>query len=321
MYHPTTRALAVLTLLQTHRRMTGAQLAQRLEVNVRTIRDYITMLQDLGAPITAERGRGGAYELDAGFKLPPMMFTEDEAVALAMGLLAAKRLGLAETISAVESARAKLEEAMPAELKNRANALTETLRLDLSTNDVPSASPGQIVLSMSSAAKDQRRVHMRYRSSLDDETERDFDPYGLVCRNGRWYVVGHCHLRQDLRSFRLDRVVQVIITTLSFQRPPDFDALAHVIQNIATMPRSFTFDVLLKTDLLTAHREIMDVFGVLEPQEGGILLRGSTDDLDWVARLLSALSFAFVVLQPEPLRAALHKHASQLAQRASAQPD
>src|SRR5512143_2443607 len=103
MYHPTTRVLTVLELLQSHRRMTGTDLAGRLEVNIRTLRRYITMLQDLGIPILAERGRYGAYELIAGFKLPPMMFTNEEAAGLAIGLLAAERLGLSDTAHAADS--------------------------------------------------------------------------------------------------------------------------------------------------------------------------------------------------------------------------
>src|SRR5258708_21985255 len=166
MYHPTTRVLAVLTLLQTHGRMTGAELAGRSEVNSRTVRDYITMLQDLGAPIVAERGRNGAYELDSGFKLPPMMFTNDEALALAIGLLAARRMGLAEAIPAAESARAKLEAVMSPTLKSRMQALTETVTLDLSGMqlDLPADSAGEVMVTMSRAAQLQRRVHMCYRS-------------------------------------------------------------------------------------------------------------------------------------------------------------
>src|SRR5512142_2457470 len=109
MDHPTIRVLTVLELLQSHRRMTGAELAARTEVNVRTMRRYITMLQELGIPILAERGRYGAYELIPGFKLPPLMFNNEEALALAVGLLAVQRLGLTETSQAVESTRAKLE--------------------------------------------------------------------------------------------------------------------------------------------------------------------------------------------------------------------
>ena len=324
MYHPTTRVLAVLALLQSHGRMTGAELAQRLEVNIRTLRRYITMLQDLGAPIFAERGRNGAYELDSGFKLPPLMFTNDEALALAIGLLAARHLGLAETVPAVESVRAKLEQVMPLELKSRVRALTETITLDL--NSLQLASPSEVMLTMSSevmltmssAAQLQCRVHLCYRSSQDVETERDFDPYGLAYhRQGKWYVVGRCHLRHGLRSFRLDRVVQVDLTDTRFDRPQHFDALMYVVQAMATLPRQFSFEVLLKTDLVTAQNEIFDMMSLLEPREDGVLLRGSTDDLDWLARQLAKFSFNFVVHEPEQLRVALRRRAAELASLAA----
>ncbi len=315
MYHPTTRVLAVLALLQSYGRMTGAELARRLEVNIRTLRRYITMLQDLGIPIVAERGRNGAYELAAGFKLPPMMFTNDEALALTIGLLAARRLGLDETARAVESARAKLERVMPLDLKSRVRALAETVMLDL--NEIPTGPPGEVMLALSSAAQLQRRVHMRYRSAQDEETERGFDPYGLAYHQGKWYVVGHCHLRQDLRSFRLDRVIEVRLTDTRFDRPEHFDALAHLVQAIATLPRQFSFEVLLKTDLGTAQNEIMDDLGLLKPCRDGVLLHGSADDMDWLARQLAKFTFNFVVHEPEQLRVALRKRAAELAHLAA----
>ncbi len=216
---------------------------------------------------------------------------------------------LAETIHAVESARAKLEQVMPLELKRRVQALTETITLDL--NATPLAMPGQVMLTMSSATQLQQRVHLRYRSSQADETERDFDPYGLVCRQGKWYAVGRCHLRRSLRSFRLDRIVQVDLTETHFDRPTDFDALEHVVQAIATLPRRFSFTVLLKTDLSTAQSEIFEVLGLLEPEAAGVLLRGSTDNLDWLARQLARLPFDFLVREPEQLRAALRQRADE----------
>lgn len=314
MYHPTTRVLAVLELLQARGRMTGAELAQRLEVDIRTLRRYITMLQDLGIPIFAERGRHGAYELSPGFKLPPMMFTNDEALALAMGLLAARQMGLAEIVQAIESARAKLEQVLPLELKSRVQALTETITLDLEVN--PVASAGQMMVTMSTAAQQQRQVYMRYRSSQNDETDREFDPYGLAYRQGRWYVVGRCHLRHSLRSFRLDRIVQADLTETRFERPPHFDALVHVVQSIATLPRQFNFALLLKTDLVSAQSEIVEVLGVLEPREDGVRLRGSTDNLDWLARQLARFPFEFTVLEPDDLRAALRRRATVLMRSA-----
>jgi predicted DNA-binding transcriptional regulator YafY len=311
MYHPTTRVLAVLDLLQTHGRLTGADLAHRLEVDIRTLRRYITMLQDLGIPIVAERGRNGAYELGSGFKLPPMMFTNEEALALSLGLLAARHFGLSEAASAVESARAKIERVMPIELKGRVRALSETITLDLSNLDV--SPPSEVMLTMSSAAQRRRRVHLHYRSGLGDETERDFDPYGVAFYESRWYAVGHCHLRNDLRSFRLDRVLQIDLQETRFERPKQFDSLAHVIQALATLPRQYSFAILLKTDLTTAQSETRDAIGWLEPHPEGILLRGWADDLTWMAKRLSKFPFKFKILEPESLRAALRQWAADLA--------
>src|SRR5512132_1398513 len=144
MYHPTTRVLAVLALLQAHGRMSGSELAARLEVNIRTLRRYIIMLQDLGIPIEAVRGRNGAYMLSAGFKLPPIMFTNEEALALTVGLISARHLNLADTNHAIESAFAKLERVMPLDLKSRVRALTETITLD--RNGTSSSPPSDTVL-------------------------------------------------------------------------------------------------------------------------------------------------------------------------------
>ena len=317
MYHPTTRVLAVLALLQAHGRMSGSELAQRLEVNIRTLRRYIIMLQDLGIPIEAERGRHGAYILSAGFKLPPMMFTNEEALALTIGLISARRLNLADTDRAIESALAKLERVMPLELKSRVRALTETITLN--ANRAASTPPSEATLSaMSSAAQLQQRVHIQYHPPQGEDSERDFDPYGLTYYLQRWYVVGYCHLRQDLRSFRLDRITHVSLLNTRFERPAGFDPLAHMMQSIATMPRKFAFELLLKTDIHTAQQEVFDVLGVLEADQDGVIMSGSVEDLDWLARQISIFSFDFVVREPEELKAELQKHSVKLADLARA---
>ena len=311
MYHPTTRVLAVLALLQAHGRMSGPELAERLEVNIRTLRRYIIMLQDLGIPIEAERGRHGAYVLSPGFKLPPMMFTNEEALALTVGLISARRLNLAETDRAIESAFAKLERVMPLDLRSRVRALTDTITLD--PKHVSSPAPSEVVLStMSSAAQLQQRVHLRYHPNQGEETERDFDPYGLTYYLNKWYVVGYCHLRQDLRSFRLDRIVQVHELNAHFERPAGFDPLTYMMQMIATMPRRYSFELLLKTNLARAHNEVFDVLGVLEPCKDGVILRGSVEDLDWLARQISIFSFDFIVREPAELKEELRKHSVKL---------
>src|SRR3954471_14435310 len=162
MYHPTTRVLAVLELLQTHGRMSGAEMSARLNVDVRTLRRYIVTLEEIGIPIVTERGRHGGYALIAGFKLPPMMFTDDEALALSVGLLAARSLGFAEAAPAVASAQAKLERIMPANLKRRVRAVDETARLDMVRAVAPADNDALVTLS--SAALAQQRVYMHYRT-------------------------------------------------------------------------------------------------------------------------------------------------------------
>src|ERR1700759_2138900 len=119
MYHPTTRVLTVLEMLQSHASMSGKELAERLEVDGRTVRRYVTMLQDLGIPIEAERGRYGAYRLRPGYKLPPLMFTPEEALASTLGLLAARKLGLTAPAADVEGAIAKLERVLPLSLRDK----------------------------------------------------------------------------------------------------------------------------------------------------------------------------------------------------------
>lgn len=311
MYHPTSRVLAVLELLQSHRRMTGVEMARRLEVNVRTLRRYITMLQDLGIPIVAERGRDGAYTLGAGYRMPPMLFTNDEALALEVGLLAADQLGLTEQIDAIESARAKLEYVMPPELKIRAHTLSETIQLDTYDFAAPPSTSSMLV--MSTAVQQKRRVRLHYESSDSDVTVRDIDPYGIASRQGKWYVVGWCHLRRAIRSFRMDRIVEAYPSDVGFSPPDNFDALAYIEHAIATLPRDFYFEVLLKTDIVTADTHIHSVYGVLESASEGVLMCGSTDDLPCLARVLAGLPFGFAIQEPTELRDAVRDLAAQLA--------
>jgi len=131
MYSPTTRVLTVLELLQSRQRVTGAEIAERLEVHLRTVRRYVAMLEELGIPVAAERGRYGAYRLMPGFKLPPLMLNEEEAVATMLGLLAARQLGWTGSAAGVEGARAKLERVLPLPLREKVRAVEEMLVLDL----------------------------------------------------------------------------------------------------------------------------------------------------------------------------------------------
>jgi predicted DNA-binding transcriptional regulator YafY len=314
MSQPTTRVLALLEMLQAREVTGGAELARALEVDRRTLRRYIVMLEELGIPIVTTQGRYGGYQVVPGFKLPPMIFSDEEALALAVGLMAARGLGLAQTMPAVASARAKLDRVFPAKLKTRLRAVDESVALELTR---PTAVIDQQVLGLlCSASQERRRVRMVYQSRSDEQTEREFDPYGLVYRAGRWYIVGWCHLRRGLRSFRLDRVVSASSLTVTFERPADFDTLAYLKQSITMIPRAHAVEVMLKTDLASAQRAVVPYVGVLECVDEGILLRAQADDLNWISRELARLPFDFKVRSPDALRAAVARTAQRLAQNA-----
>ena len=317
MYHPTTRVLTVLELLQSHRQMSGPKLAERLEVDVRSVRRYILMLQELGIPIEGERGRYGNYRLRRGFKMPPLMFTEDEALAITLGLLAAKRVGIAITTPSVEGALAKIDRVLPEALRERVQAVQDALVLNIPSSDLSRSAPGgSVVLTFSTATQQEKRVWMRYRASQSDETARAVDPYGLIFQAGLWYTVGYCHLRQDMRTFRLDRVLQAEQLEEHFTRPPGFDALEHLRRSIASMPGTWKVEVLLEMPWEEAERQVPPNTAMLEQVPGGVLLSTYTQSLDWMANFLVSLRCPLIVREPAELREALRERAAEIVAQA-----
>ena len=309
---PATRLLSMLELLQARERIGVLELARRLEVGERTVRRYAAMLREMGIPIEAELGRYGGYSLRSGYRLPPMMFTDEEALGLALGLLAARHLGLAGVAPAVEGALAKLEREMPEALRGRVRALQETVSLAAARHQAPARS--EALLTLSAAAGEQRRVLLRYRSGWPRETEREVDPYGVMHREGYWYAVGYCHLRRGMRLFRLDRVLEAEMLEEAFSRPADLDSPGAVLNAVANTPgERWSVEVLLETRLEEVRGQLPPVGLSLEQTEGGTLLRCSTWSLEWPARVLAGLDCSFVVRRPAELRDALEQRAEKIA--------
>lgn len=313
MSRPTTRVLALLELLQNHKRISGADLADRLDVDRRTVRRYITVLEDLGVPVTTEQGRYGGYMLVAGFKLPPMMFTDEETLAISLGLLAARQLGLTDSAPAIESVQAKLERVMPVNLKQRVRGVSDTTKLIL-----PRVEPmldDRVLLTLTRATQAEQRVSFAYHSPQKGVTQREADPYGLVFRRGHWYVSGYCHLRKALRSFRLDRITDAKLRPLYFHRPVGFDAAEHLRKSISSMPGTHAVSVLLRTDIDTAARSFgfhPDSVDLFQQQSDGLLLSTRTDSFKWFAWWLAQLPFPFTIQDPPELKQALRQHAERL---------
>src|SRR5689334_1538606 len=180
MAHPAARVLAMLELLQAHRRITVSRLADRLSVDERTVRRYADTLTDLGIPVTADRGRYGGYRLLPGFKLPPLMLTDDEAVAVVLGLVAADSLGLATDAPASAAAEAKITRVLPAALGDRLAALRASLGLTMRRRE-PDAAPrygatpstADLLLTLGTATRSQQRLALTYRTPRRRPTTDD----------------------------------------------------------------------------------------------------------------------------------------------------
>lgn len=314
MYRPTARVLTVLELLQSHGRMTGGELARRLEVNIRTVRDYIEMLLDLGIPVEAERGRYGAYRLKPGYKLPPLIFTEDESLALTLSLLVARQFGLAETSPAFEGLLAKIERVLPTATRERIQAVEQTVIFESSA--FHSAPSSVVVIVLSSALQSAHSVRLNYRSARGHGTERVFDPYGVVYHEGLWYTIGYCHLRQGQRLLRLDRIFQIAILDETFTPPAHFHALAAVQHALASVPRAWQVEVWLETTLEAIQSQTHLANAYFTEVNNGVLLRCDVADLPWAARFLAGLGVPLVIHHPPELRDVLRQYALTLAEHA-----
>ena len=308
MHRPTGRLLTLLEFLQA-RKMTGAELARRLEVDRRTVRRYVETLREMGIPVEGGRGRYGAYSLGRGYKMPPMMFTDEEALGLSLGLVAARGLGISGVMPAVEGALAKVERVMPEALRGRLRALEHTVPVPA---PMPATPPdGEVVSALAGAVGERRRVRLRYRSAREEETGRVVDPHAVLHREGRWHLFGHCHLRGDARLFRLDRMLEVEVLGEGFERPPGLEGQEAVLRALSNGP--WEFEVLLETGVEDAREQVPPVVASVEEAEGGVLVRGTSDDLDRTARLLAGLSCPFSVRKPPELGEALGRHAAELA--------
>ena len=302
----------MLELLQARERIGVPELARRLEVGERTVRRYAAKLREMGIPVEAELGRYGAYYLRSGYRLPPMIFTDEEALGLALGLLAARHLGLAGVAPAVEGALGKLERVMSEALRGRIRALQETVSIAATRPRAPARS--EALLTLAAAVGEQRRVRLRYSSGLSRETKREVDPYGVMHREGYWYAVAYCHLRKGMRLFRLDRVLEAEMLEETFARPAGLDSPGAVLSAVAnTHGDRWSVEVLLETRVEEVRGQLPSVGLSLEQTEGGTLLRCSTWSLEWPARVLAGLDCSFVVRRPTELRDALEQRAEKLA--------
>ena len=302
MTRPTARVLAMLELLQTGGQRTVGDLAARLGVDERTVRRYADHLTDLGIPVRAQRGRYGGYRLSPGYKLPPLMLSDDEAIAVVLGLRAAERAGLATTDhAATASALAKVSRVLPRALGQRLESLLSTAQF---TAPARASAPAgaDTLLGLAAATQARRTVVIAYTAWDGRESERELDVYGLVFHSGRWYVTGHDHGRDGMRTFRLDRIASVKPGDGSYDVPADFDATTQVVSGIAAVKWTHEVAVLLRTTLAAAGERLPASTGRLSEHADGVLFESRADNLDGMACMLAGLGWDFEVITPDALR-------------------
>lgn len=300
----TARLLTVLELLQSREMMTGSEIAARMKVDVRSVRRYIQALQEMGIPVDAERGRYGAHRLDRGFRLPPMMFTEEEAVALTLGLMVMRALQFPVDQAGVAGAQAKIERVMPQAALDRSRSFQSALHF--SSVHAPIPVDSHVVQVLATAISQRLRMQIEYRTWNDEPSQRTIDPYGIVFQDGWWYVSGFCHLRQDVRIFRLDRIQSAQTLDSAFGYPTDFDIIGHVVTSLSDPPGIASVEVLFKASLDEARRSLPPELGSLEVVEEGVLFRRPAYRLEWVAALLLTLPFPIHIVQPQELNDVMH---------------
>ena len=312
MYDPIMRVLTVLEILQGRDRVSGAELAERLEVSLRTVQRYIARLQDLSIPVESMRGVGGFYRLKPGYRLPPLMFTDEEAFALVLGLRGLSHLGLSAFAPATEGAAAKLGRVLPAPLRDSVQAVEEVVAVESGPWVVSTSA--ESLIRLSTAIRTRHRVAFHYRSHAGQSSSRQIEPYGVAHMDGRWYMVGRCVLRQALRTFRLDRVSGLELCEEGFILPAGFDIKTYLHQAMPFVQSTFSIEVWLELPLSEARSHFALYRVAIEEEDGGTTLRCGRDNLESFAAMLLSLGCRLVVKQPAELRetfAALSLRAAQ----------
>src|SRR6266540_2525172 len=223
MSNTATRLITLIFLLQNHPNQKASQLAEKLSVSLRTVHRYFEMLDEMGIPVYAERGPYGGFSLVRGYKIPPLIFSLEEAVAVYLGTSLVGEMWGGLYREAAQGAMAKLENVLPNEQRGEINwARRSLIATGLHRADLNAFLP--ILEDLRRAIHEHCRVSAVYQGAASTRaTKRKIDPYALVFRAGLWYLVGYCYLREAPRTFRVDRIQKLSITSQSFQMPEDFD--------------------------------------------------------------------------------------------------
>ncbi|WP_051467834.1 helix-turn-helix transcriptional regulator [Actinomadura oligospora] len=311
MLETSARLLRLLSLLQTHRDWSGAELSERLGVTTRTVRRDVDRLRELGYPVDATPGAPG-YRLGAGSELPPLLLDDDEAVAVAVGL----RTAAGGTVEGIEEtsvrALAKLERVLPARLRHRVNAL-QSMTVPMTAAVAPV--PPEVLTAIAAACRDHEVLRFDYRSHQGQESRRSAEPHRLVHSGRRWYLVGWDVDKRDWRTYRVDRLSLKTPNGPRFvpREPPAEDLAAYTSRAISSAPyrHQARLTVHAPADVVTAH--MPPTVATVEPVDAStcVLLCGS-NNLDEIVVYVALMDLAFEAHEPPELVERIAAMASRL---------
>ena len=320
----TARVLTLLELLQAGGTQSVATLAARLGVDERTVRRYVAQLVEMEVPVESIRGRHGGYRMAPGYRMPPLMLSDEEALTLLLGLIVGRRSGgLPIDDDTVEGAVSKLRRVLPRRTAARLDALLSSADLALlgpsghSSTEAMGDTDPKVLMVLAEAVRDRRPVEIGYTRKDGRASQRTILPYGIVARSGRWYVIGHESRTGEVRTFRVDRISKPVALPGSFNLPDDFDASATVLASLAATPWRYQVSVRVAGTVEDLHSQFPAGLATLEPTssddatEPWTRVRLRAEHLDWVAPYFAGLGRDLFIEEPGELR----EHVRVLAER------
>ncbi|MFE5406881.1 helix-turn-helix transcriptional regulator [Streptomyces sp. NPDC056580] len=304
MLETSARLLRLLSLLQSHREWSGAELADRLGVTPRTVRRDVDRLRELGYPVNASPGTGGGYQLGAGAELPPLLLDDDEAVAVAVGLRTVAGQGIEGIGETSVRALAKLEQVLPGRLRRRVGALNAFTVPMLRGGPPASPVDPALLTEIAHLCRDAERLRFEYRTHDGAASRRTVEPHRLVCTERRWYLVAWDVDRSDWRTFRVDRITPRPPHGPRFtpREPPAVDLAGYVSEGVSTRAYAERSAVRLLVPLHEAAERISPSAGTLEADgPDACVLRSGAPSLDVMVIHIMMTGFPFEILEPVEL--------------------
>lgn len=299
---PTARALLALELIQGSPGITADRLADKLGVSERAARRYAAILREAGIPIESVRGPYGGYHLGRGLRLPPLMFSAVEALGLVMAVLDGHH-DAGDPADPVGSALGKIMRALPEPVAAQAEAVRRTTA---PAPDRAAARPDPgTTTALVQACSNRRQVRLGYRSEAGSEWVFQVDPWAVVVRHGRWYLLCRSHSSNARRAYRIDRVREVEVLDGTFSPPADLDPVAVLEEHLA-VGWEYEVEIIIDAPADTVARCLPRAIGRLEPVDAQTTrLAGSTSNPVWYAERLAAIPAPYRIVKcPEIAEAA-----------------